>query len=440
MSLSSWIRKTHGGVHPTPYKHTAECETVTMPDPPTIVLAMQQHLGAPCTPLVKVGDTVEVGQLVADSEAPVSAPIHSGVSGTVTAVKTLLLPGGRTTEALVIASDGENRVHKSVQPPKVTTFDEFIAAVRACGLVGLGGAGFPMHVKLNPKNLDTIDTVVINAAECEPYITADYRECMENSWDIVSGVQTVMEFLNVKQVIIAIERNKPAAIEELSRIAASVSTKERQVTVKALPTRYPQGAEKVLIAACTGRRVPAGGLPSDVGCIMMNVTSVATLSRYLKTGMPLTHRRITVDGSAVSHPMNLRVVVGTPIRDILAFVGTDKPVKKLLFGGPMMGLALMNDELPLLKQNNAILAFGEDAVPDTPATPCIRCGRCVDVCPMQLVPTAITKAYKTDSVEELKVLGTLTCMECGCCSFSCPAHRPLVQTIRMAKELLRKEG
>lgn len=426
-----------GGVHAPHRKHTAERETVVMPPPSTIILPMAQHLGTPCTPLVKVGDTVEVGQVVADSDAFVSAPIHSGVSGTVVAINQVLLPGGRTTDALVIESDGEQRVHESVKPPKVDTFEEFIAAVRACGLVGLGGAGFPMHIKLNPKNRDAIDTIIINAAECEPYITTDYRECIENSWDIVSGVQTVMEFLEAKRVIIAVERNKPAAIAVLSQIAKTVSKPNHQIFVKSLPARYPQGAEKVLIEACTGREVPSGGLPADVGCIVMNVTSVSVLSRYLKTGMPLVKRRVTVDGSAVYNPMNLQVVIGTPVRDILNYAGLKAPVRKLLYGGPMMGSALMNDDLPLLKQNNAILALAAEDAPDIEATTCIRCGRCVDACPMRLLPTALTKAYKADDMDELNRLNIMTCMECGCCTYSCPAHRPLVQTIRMAKARLR---
>lgn len=227
-----------------------------MPPPAQVTIAMSQHLGAPCEPVVQVGDHVEVGQVIGDSDQFVSAPVHASVSGTVSAVTTLLLPGGRTTKALVIDSDGEQRVHESVRPPVVESREDFLKAVRASGLVGLGGAGFPTHIKLNPKNLDEVDTLIINAAECEPYITTDYRECMENSWDIVSGVQTVMEFLETRQVIIAIEKNKPAAIAELSRIAASVSQPEKQVLVKSLPARYPQGAEKVLIAACTGRQVP----------------------------------------------------------------------------------------------------------------------------------------------------------------------------------------
>lgn len=431
---------TRGGVHAPHRKNTADCETVVMPPPERLLLSMSQHIGAPCTPVVKKGDAVEVGQLVADSDSPVSAPIHSGVSGTVAGTTELLLPGGRTAQALIIESDGEQRVHESVRPPVIDTFEEFITAVRASGAVGLGGAGFPTHVKLNPQNRDAIDTIIINAAECEPYITADYRECMENSWDVVSGVQTVMEFLDASRVIIAIEGNKPAAIAELSKIAKSVSTPLRRVEVRRLPARYPQGAEKVLIAACTRRRVPPGGLPSDVGCIVMNVTTCAFLSRYFKTGMPLISRRLTVDGSAVAHPQNVRVTIGTPIKEVLAFTGGLKhPAERLIMGGPMMGLSLMDAELPVLKQNNAILAFaGEDAAAHT-ATTCIRCGRCVQACPMKLVPPSIAAAYSAGDLPRAEKLGLLTCMECGCCSFSCPAHRPIVQTMRLAKDALRRE-
>lgn len=434
-----WGARPHGGVHAPHRKNTAECETIVMPPPERILLAMSQHLGAPCVPTVKAGDRVAVGQVVGDSDKPLSAPVHSGVSGTVTGMTELLLPGGRTTQAVVIEADGEQRMADDIAPPKVENREEFIAAVRASGLVGLGGAGFPTHIKLNPKNLDEVDTLIVNAAECEPYITTDYRECMENSWDIVSGVQTIMEFLDAGRVIIAIEKNKPAAIEELSKIARSVSTPQRQVQVKALPARYPQGAEKVLISACTGRRVPPGKLPADVGCVVMNVTSAAFLSRYLKTGVPLIDKRVTVDGSAVAHPQNLRVTIGTPVHDVLAFCGGLKePCGKLLMGGPMMGLALMDDTMPVLKQNNAILALSEEDVLQTEASPCIRCGRCVDACPMHLVPPSIAAAYKNGDPAAMEKLDVGSCMECGCCSFACPAHRHIVQTMRMAKDAVRR--
>lgn len=438
-NATDWIRRrTHGGVRVPHHKNTAACETVDMPPPEKVVLSMAQHLGAVCEPTVKVGDTVAVGQVVGDSDAPVSAPIHASVSGTVSAITSLLLPGGRSVAAVVIDADGEQRLHESIQPPKVDTREDFLKAVRASGLVGLGGAGFPTYIKLNPKNLAEVDTLIINAAECEPYITTDYRECIENSWDIVSGLQTVMEFLETKRVIIAIERNKPAAIAELSRIAESVTTPDKQVLVQALPARYPQGAEKVLIAACTGRRVPAGGLPADVGCVVMNVTTTAFLSRYLKTGVPLVERRLTVDGSAVEKPQNVRVPIGTPVRDVLAFCGLKKPVGKLLMGGPMMGLALMDDAMPVLKQNNAILALAQEDVLEDKASACIRCGRCVEACPMKLVPPAIAAAYVNGDPVAMEKLSVGCCIECGCCSYSCPAHRHIVQTMRLAKEAVRK--
>ena len=441
MTIKELLSRPQGGVHAPHRKNTAECETVIMPPPERILLAMSQHLGAPCTPAVKVGDSVEVGQLIGDSEQPLSAPIHSGISGKVTEIRELLLPGGLKTPAVVIESDGLQRVHPSVKPPVVSTCKEFLKAVRSSGLVGLGGAGFPAHIKLNPRNIDDIDTIIINAAECEPYITADYRECMENSWEILSGVQTVMEFLDASRVIIAVERNKPAAIAELKKIVRDSSKPGREVIVKSLPARYPQGAEKVLIAACTGRRVPPGKLPSDVGCIVMNVSSVAFLSLYLKTGLPLVEKRLTVDGSAIAEPKNVRAIVGTPIRDIIDFCGGYKdPARKLLMGGPMMGLSLMDDSLPILKQNNAILAFTEEDARLPEESVCIRCGRCVAACPMRLIPPTISEAFKKGEIEMAEKLGVMSCMECGCCSFSCPAGRHIVQTMRMAKEAVKNKN
>lgn len=431
--------RVKGGVQTPHRKYTAECESVRMPVPETVTLSMGQHIGPPCKPTVKVGDKVAVGQVIGDSDAFLSAPVHASVSGEVTAITTIQMPAGQTVEAVVIKSDGEQRVYEGLGAPAVTTREEFIAAVRAAGLVGLGGAGFPTHVKLNPQNIDAVDTIIINAAECEPYITSDYRECMENSWDIVSGVHTVMKFLDAKHGIIAVEANKPLAIEELKKVAKEVCEAGCDVTVQTLPARYPQGAEKVLIAQTTGRKVPPGRLPADVGCVVMNVTSVAVLARYIKTGMPLVEKRITVDGSAVALPQNVIVPLGTSVHDILRFCGGLKTeAAKLLMGGPMMGTALKDDTLPLLKQNNAILAFDEcDAVLPA-ATACIRCGKCVAACPMSLTPPAIALAYKQNDVKELEKRGVLICMECGCCAYECPANRPIVQMMRLSKDMVRK--
>ncbi|MBR5134850.1 MAG: electron transport complex subunit RsxC [Clostridia bacterium] len=434
MSFLSFLK---GGVKAPHRKNTAECETVAMPTPKQVVLSMAQHIGPPCKPTVAVGDTVAIGQIVGDSEAYLSAPVHATVSGTVSAITEIQMPAGHRVQAVVIDSDGEDRVFEGVTPPTVETFDEFLKAVRASGLVGLGGAGFPTHVKLNPKNRDEIDTIIINAAECEPYITADYRECMENSWDIVSGVQAVMEFVGATRVIIAVEANKPLAIEELSAIAAKVSEPSREVIVKTLPARYPQGAEKVLIAQTTGRKVPPGALPADVGCIVLNVTSVAVLSRYLKTGMPLVKKRLTVDGSAVGEPKNVCVALGTPIAELLAFCKADESPAKILMGGPMMGTALKDASLPILKQNNAILAMNEDDAALPEPTACIRCGKCVAACPMSLTPPAVAAAFKAKDAALLEKRGVMVCMECGCCAYACPANRPIVQMMRQAKGVVR---
>ncbi len=439
MSVLKRIFKSNAGVRAPHYKNTAESETLVMPPPERVIISMQQHIGAPCIPTVKVGDIVEVGQVVGDSDKPVSAPIHSGVSGKVAAITELVLPGGVKTSAVVIQTDGEQRVYQEIKPPAVENYQDFLKAVRSSGLVGLGGAGFPTHIKLNPPNPEAIDTLIINAAECEPYITADYRECIENTGDILDGIQAVMKYLNISKAIIGVERNKPAAISKLSKAAAEVSEPGREVAVKVLPSRYPQGAEKVLIYSCTGRMVPPGKLPSDVGCIVMNVTSVSFLAKYLRTGMPLVDKRLTVDGSAVKEPKNVRVIVGTPVHDVLEFCGGVKSeVRKLIMGGPMMGLAMMDDQLPVLKQNNAILAFAEEDVLPGGQSACIRCGRCVRACPMNLLPPSIEAALKIKDTEKMAKLGVMNCMECGCCSFSCPASRKLVQSMRLAKGELRK--
>lgn len=403
---------------------------------------MQQHVGAPCRPLVKVGDTVDVGQKIGDSDAYVSAPIHASISGKVAAITQVTLPGGQRTDAVVIQSDGEMRVSPDVKPPKVDSAESLCSALRESGLVGLGGAGFPAHVKLNVPKGKRIDTLIINAAECEPYITADNREAIENAQSVLEGVYIIRDLLHIDRVIIAVENNKPDVIETLTRIADNPERDpDDNVRVLPLRARYPQGAEKVLVKSCTNRVIPLGKLPADVGCIVMNITSVAFVADYLKTGMPLVKKRVTVDGSAIQHPQNVLVPVGTKISDLVAFCGGWKAEPaKLLMGGPMMGLALTGDDLPILKQNNGLLAFAEgDAVLPEP-TACIRCGRCVAGCPMDLMPTQLEKYAELGDVDALNRYGVMCCMECGTCAYNCPANRPLVQAIRMGKALVKKGG
>lgn len=435
------VKKVRGGVKVAHHKNTAELEVVRIPTPSKVVIPMQQHIGAPCEPVVKVGDEVAVGQLIGDSDKFVSAPIHASVSGTVTAIGDIKMPSGSVSKAVTIESDGEMRLWKGIKPPKVETREDLIKAVRDSGLVGLGGAGFPTHVKLNFPPDKNIDTLVVNAAECEPYITVDYRECMENSWDILSGVYALKELLGFKQVIIAAEDNKPEAFKVLGKIADHDADIDDSVKLMVLESKYPQGAEKMMVQSATGRRVPPGKLPADVGCVVMNVASVAFISRYLKTGKPLVSRSLTVDGSAIAEPKNVRVPVGTDIGEIIDFCGGFKGEPcKILTGGPMMGLAIVGTDLPVLKQNNAILAFTADDAVLKPETDCIRCGRCVAACPMSLMPTNIVKAAKIKDVDALKRAGVTVCMECGSCAFACPAGKPLVQHMRLAKAILREEG
>ena len=435
------VKKVRGGVKVAHHKNTAELEVVRIPTPSKVVIPMQQHIGAPCEPVVKVGDEVAVGQLIGDSDKFVSAPIHASVSGTVTAIGDIKMPNGSVSKAVTIESDGEMRLWEGIKPPKVETREDLIKAVRDSGLVGLGGAGFPTHVKLNFPPDKNIDTLVVNAAECEPYITVDYRECMENSWDILSGVYALKELLGFKQVIIAAEDNKPEAFKVLDKIADHDADIDDSVKLMVLESKYPQGAEKMMVQSATGRRVPPGKLPADVGCVVMNVASVAFISRYLKTGKPLVSRSLTVDGSAIAAPKNVRVPVGTDIGEIIDFCGGFKGEPcKILTGGPMMGLAIVGTDLPVLKQNNAILAFTADDAVLKPETDCIRCGRCVAACPMSLMPTNIVKAAKIKDVDALKRAGVTVCMECGSCAFACPAGKPLVQHMRLAKAILREEG
>ena len=430
-------KRIKGGVKTPHYKNTAKSEMKIMPTPDKIEIPMLHHIGAPCTPTVKKGDEVMVGTLIGDSGAFVSAPIHSSVSGTVMDVKKRLYANGSNVDSIIIKSDGLQTVDPGIKPPEVNTKEDFLKAVRASGLVGLGGAGFPAHVKLNPPKNKKIDYLLINAAECEPYITSDYRETIENSWNIISGINVVMDFLEIENVIIGVEDNKPTSIKILNDIADT----DKKITAVSLKSKYPQGAEKMLIYALTGRKVPAGGLPMDVGVIVMNVTSVSFIAKYLKTGMPLVKKRLTVDGAVIKDPSNVEVLIGTYIKDLVDFCGgfTEEPYK-VLMGGPMMGLAQYTIVTPVLKQNNAILAFNKKQSMLPEQTACIRCGNCVRACPMSLMPQQLDVFSGAQDVEELQKYNIMSCIECGSCSYVCPAKRHLVQSIKKGKVLVKTKG
>ncbi|MDD4583529.1 MAG: electron transport complex subunit RsxC [Eubacteriales bacterium] len=431
------VSKHLPAIHVEHNKNTMNCPTEKMPIPDKVYVSMVQHIGAPCQPKVAVGDLVKVGQVIGDSDAYVSAPIHSGVSGKVTAIETTMTSMGIWDPIVTIVLDKKQEVVEGLAPPVVTDKDSFLKAVRDSGLVGLGGAAFPTHVKFNPKNLDEVDTLIINGAECEPYITSDYRAMLEDTDYIIGGIKNTMKYLGIKRCIIAIEENKAPAIKLLRDLLKD----SPEIEVMELRSLYPQGAERVLIYEATGRVMPLGKLPADIGTIVSNITSIITLEKYLQTGMPLVAKRITVDGTAVRTPKNVEVLIGTPINEIIEFCGGYKRVpRKILMGGPMMGRAIYDDGTPLIKNNNAILAFDKEWAEFPKETACINCGRCVKACPLHLMPTSIFKAYDKKDIETLKKLKVPLCMECGCCSYVCPAKKQLSFINRLAKQLVQEGG
>ncbi len=372
---------------------------------------------------------MKVGQKIGDVEAAFSVPVHSGVSGRVTAVSDYRTAEGAVCKAVEIETDGLQTVAEEVKPPVITDRESFIAAARESGACGLGGAGFPTHIKLNAKA--PIDTLVINAAECEPYITADYREMMECPEDVIGGIRLVKEQLGIRSCKLAVEANKPKAIKCFEKMTEG----DDSIEIVTLPSSYPQGAEKVIIYNTTGRVVMEGQLPADTGVIVLNVSTAAFLYRYVKTGMPLVSRRLTVDGNAVGEPKNVRAVIGTPFREILEFCKTDMDsVVKLIGGGPMMGMSVPDMDMPVVKTSNALLAV--KTYDDRKTSSYIRCGRCVRVCPMGLMPADIDRAYRIGNVDELKKLKVMLCMNCGSCTYVCPANRKLAKTNQLAKTII----
>ncbi len=429
------VTRVKGGVRVLDHKNTRDREVSRLAETEAVTLPMLQHIGAPCSVTVSVGDDVCVGQIVGDCDAYVSVPVHASVSGVVSAVGTVKTAQGKAVQAVTIKSDGEMRLHPALCPPVVNNREDFIRAVRNSGLVGLGGAGFPSHVKLNVPPEKKIDTLIVNAAECEPYITADYRECVENAASVISGAALIKYYLGIENVIIAVEDNKPAAIDKLCGLA----DKEKGIRVMSLKSAYPQGAEKMLIYSAAGRKVPLGKLPADVGCIVMNVAGVSFLDRYMKTGKPLISRTVTVDGSAVADPQNVRVPIGVKIQDLIDFCGGFlEPPYKMITGGPLMGVSLIDTNAPVLKTHNAVLAFTKGTYNVKTERDCIRCGRCVHVCPMKLVPTDLERYAKARDAEKLRKSYVNACMECGSCAYVCPSGRPLVQYLVLGKDILRE--
>ena len=400
---------------------------------------MSQHIGAPCKPLVKKGDYVKVGQLLGDTEAFVSAPIHSSVSGTVTGIEEVRSANGGKDTLVVIETDKLQEVYEGIEVPVANDLPEFVKAIRASGLVGLGGASFPTHIKFNPKNIDAVHTLIVNAAECEPFITSDHRLMLEDAEDLIAGCQLVMQFLGLSEGFIGIEDNKMDAIQHLDQLLAAKGI--TNIKTFKLQARYPKGAERVLVYEVTGKTMNAGVLPADLGIILSNVTTLAFVGQYFRTGMPLITKRMTVDGDAVARPTNVIAPIGTQIHDVIEFCGGYKQEpRKILMGGPMMGRAIFSDELPIVKNNNAILAFSKAQALVKEETACINCGKCHQACPFKLIPTALAKAYEMRDAQALSDLKVMQCMECGSCSYICPARRPLAFTNKLGKGVVKEAG
>lgn len=423
------------GLHSVKLPHfSASADQITRKLKPSSVvyISMSQHIGVPCEPIVEVGEYVKVGQKIGDSDAFMSAPVHSSVSGFVKEIKDVVTLNGRISKTIVIESDNRMQLSSEIVPPVINSRDDFIAAVRESGAIGLGGAGFPTHVKLafDPQKVN-IDTLLINGAECEPYITSDYRELMENTDAVLGGIKLLMKNLEIPRAIIGIEEDKPESIEKLRKLTAPTPA----IKVVKLRSTFPQGAEKILVHTLTGRVVKEGGLPADVGCVVINVSTAGFIHSYIRTGMPLIKRRVTVDGNIVNAPVNFMVSVGTRLQDIVSNTSLLKDPDKVIMGGPMMGSCAFDPDTPIAKTSNAVLLFND--APIYKESPCIRCGRCVRACPMNLVPTELEHAYEARDAAALKKYKVGLCMNCGSCTFVCPAKHSLAEKNQLAKEFLR---
>ena len=426
------------GIHVPHRKDTQNKPVLHMDAPSSVIIPLSMHIGAPSIPTVKVGDEVKVGTKIAESNGVVSVPAYSSVSGKVTKIVDVQSYDGAFLNSVIIESDGLMTVDESIAPPVINSREDLVEAIKQSGIVGLGGAGFPTHVKLG-ADPSKIEYILINSAECEPYVTSDTYTMINRADDMEYAIRTLVEMLGVKSIIIGIEANKKKAISVMKELCERLND-VCQASVKVLPSIYPQGGEKVLVYNTTGRVVGEGKLPIDVGCIVINCTTVASLGEYFKTGMPLVKKCVTVAGGAVKEPCNVIAPIGTRISDMFDICGglTHQPVK-VIYGGPMMGVTVPDMDRPVMKNTNAVLALTEKEARTPKTTACIRCGACTNNCPFGLAPAAIAKAYENRAADRLIELHVNSCMECGCCSYVCPANRPLVQTNKLSKAFLKEE-
>ncbi|MDH3982083.1 MAG: electron transport complex subunit RsxC [Kiritimatiellaceae bacterium] len=442
--MSDKPRKFKGGVHPNDSKALSAGKPIQ--DAPLLdsyKVIMHQNIGAPPALVVKKGDTVKKGGLLANASGFVSVPLHAPTSGTIKAIDKVPGPTGISVPCIEIISDGEDEWGSPFEPiADWKTADPAVLKQRVwdAGIVGMGGAGFPAHVKLSPPEGKTIDSLILNGAECEPYLTADHRLMLEKAEDVLLGAAILARILGLETAVIGIENNKPDAIAKLAEMAEAYGIK-----VQGLPVNYPQGAEKQLIYAITGREVPVGKLPMDVGCVVQNVASAAAVADAVVKGVPSIERVTTVTGKPVVNPGNWKFRIGTPIEKVLELAGgiSEQPAK-LLLGGPMMGIAQSSLGVTVMKNTSGVLLISNDEVSQYTSEPCIRCGRCVECCPMQILPATISQAVENKRFDWAEKLNVMACIECGSCSYSCPSHRPLNQQFKRAKvEVqagLRKKG
>ena len=420
-----------GGVHPYEGKELSEHKPVQILMPKgDLVYPMSQHIGAPAIPLVKKGEKVLAGQKIGEASGFISANVICSVSGTVKAVEPRRVANGAMVNSIVVENDGEYTAVEGLgadRDPAKLSKQEIRDIVKEAGIVGLGGAGFPTHVKLAPKDESKIEYILVNGAECEPYLTSDYRLMMEEPEKLVGGLKVILQLFDNAKGVIGIENNKPEAIKKLQELVKG----ESRIEVCPLQTKYPQGGERSLIYAVTGRKVNSSMLPADAGCIVDNVDTVISVYNAVCKTTPLMRRVVTVTGDAIANPQNFQVKIGTNMQELIEAAGGFKTEpEKLIAGGPMMGMALFGTDIPVTKTNSALLCMSKDEVAANAETPCIRCGKCVSVCPSPIVPVKMMKAALKGDCDAFEKVGGMECMECGSCTFICPAKRPLTQAFK----------
>lgn len=429
-----------GGIHPEKHKISSEKAIINADIPEIAVIPVKQHIGAPAKILVKKGDKVKVGTLLADADGIVSADVHSSVSGEVLKIENSETNTGFSEQMITIKTEGDVWEDEIDRTPEVireisASSEEIINIIRSAGIVGMGGAGYPTPIKITVPENKKVDCLILNGIECEPYLTADDRLMQECAEQIVIGAKILNKALGIQKAIIAIDENKPAAIDALRKITRGYVG----VNVEVCATKYPQGAEKQLIAAITGRKVPPGCLPVDVGCVVQNVGTAFAVYEAVQKHKPLFERIVTISGDAVSSPMNFRMRIGTSASLLVEKAGISENIGKIIFGGPMMGTAATNLNAPITKTTSGILLLREESATMPETTACIRCATCVDVCPQGLEPFAICNFVCNGEYQEAKKIHVLDCIECGCCSYSCPAHIPLLDYCKLAKYEIRKK-